>query len=121
MLVALTICSRAFRSPRPLSFLVPLAFAGFAYLLAIREFFFTPVFPKRVVLAALVLSAIWHGLFLRLPPGPDDDVHRYLWDGRVQRLGYSPDRKSTRLNSSHLGISYAVFCLKKKSQSNHGR
>src|SRR5688500_19338120 len=27
---------------------------------------------------------------------------------------YSPDRKSTRLNSSHLVISYAVFCLKKK-------
>src|SRR5258705_1369445 len=26
------------------------------------------------------------------------------------------DRKSTRLNSSHLGISYAVFCLKKKRQ-----
>src|SRR5258705_2989724 len=28
--------------------------------------------------------------------------------------GTSRDRKSTRLNSSHLGISYAVFCLKKK-------
>src|SRR5205814_8480095 len=27
------------------------------------------------------------------------------------------DRKSTRLNSSHLGISYAVFCLKKKSDA----
>src|SRR5262245_62634584 len=27
------------------------------------------------------------------------------------------DRKSTRLNSSHLGISYAVFCLKKKKQA----
>src|SRR5262245_63547480 len=27
------------------------------------------------------------------------------------------DRKSTRLNSSHLGISYAVFCLKKKSSA----
>src|SRR5262245_40020218 len=27
-------------------------------------------------------------------------------------VGTSPDRKSTRLNSSHLGISYAVFCLK---------
>src|SRR3712207_8041969 len=27
----------------------------------------------------------------------------------------SPDRKSTRLNSSHANISYAVFCLKKKS------
>src|SRR5437899_9513311 len=29
------------------------------------------------------------------------------------------DRKSTRLNSSHLGISYAVFCLKKKKKSKH--
>src|SRR5436853_4521585 len=28
----------------------------------------------------------------------------------------SSDRKSTRLNSSHLGISYAVFCLKKKKK-----
>src|SRR5205814_9135807 len=28
------------------------------------------------------------------------------------------DRKSTRLNSSHLGISYAVFCLKKKKNTN---
>src|SRR5205814_9753912 len=30
------------------------------------------------------------------------------------RRGRRGDRKSTRLNSSHLGISYAVFCLKKK-------
>src|SRR5262245_61536580 len=30
--------------------------------------------------------------------------------------GVSEDRKSTRLNSSHLGISYAVFCLKKKKK-----
>src|SRR5947199_7893346 len=30
------------------------------------------------------------------------------------------DRKSTRLNSSHLGISYAVFCLKKKKQLARG-
>src|SRR5437899_7325239 len=29
------------------------------------------------------------------------------------------DRKSTRLNSSHLGISYAVFCLKKKTGTGH--
>src|SRR5258705_7403474 len=29
------------------------------------------------------------------------------------------DRKSTRLNSSHLGISYAVFCLKKKKPYNY--
>src|SRR2546426_1528788 len=30
-----------------------------------------------------------------------------------------PDRKSTRLNSSHLVISYAVFCLKKKKQRSY--
>src|SRR2546426_3413857 len=33
-----------------------------------------------------------------------------------QSSSASPDRKSTRLNSSHLVISYAVFCLKKKKQ-----
>src|SRR5439155_5254624 len=30
--------------------------------------------------------------------------------------GYEQDRKSTRLNSSHVAISYAVFCLKKKKK-----
>src|SRR3712207_8133327 len=37
-----------------------------------------------------------------------------LGRGPHQRLGGHPDRKSTRLNSSHANISYAVFCLKKK-------
>src|SRR5205814_7754957 len=32
---------------------------------------------------------------------------------QIRRVA-NPDRKSTRLNSSHLGISYAVFCLKTK-------
>src|SRR5205814_9810722 len=35
-------------------------------------------------------------------------------EGQVLRRLELRDRKSTRLNSSHLGISYAVFCLKKK-------
>src|SRR5258705_6951210 len=35
---------------------------------------------------------------------------------RFRRKCEEPDRKSTRLNSSHLGISYAVFCLKKKKK-----
>src|SRR3712207_8630691 len=34
------------------------------------------------------------------------------------RQGGHPDRKSTRLNSSHANISYAVFCLKKKQKIN---
>src|SRR5262245_65163158 len=35
----------------------------------------------------------------------------------IARRPVKVDRKSTRLNSSHLGISYAVFCLKKKKQN----
>src|SRR3712207_8270399 len=35
-------------------------------------------------------------------------------DVRDGRVAVEPDRKSTRLNSSHANISYAVFCLKKK-------
>src|SRR5256885_4477734 len=37
----------------------------------------------------------------------------------VERLLARGDRKSTRLNSSHLVISYAVFCLKKKKKNNN--
>src|SRR2546426_3379159 len=36
-----------------------------------------------------------------------------------RNTGPAPDRKSTRLNSSHLVISYAVFCLKKKKTTKH--
>src|SRR5690349_22397751 len=35
----------------------------------------------------------------------------------AQALDYPSDRKSTRLNSSHVEISYAVFCLKKKKKT----
>src|SRR3712207_6872352 len=55
--------------------------------------------PWRTTLAAAGGLA----LFLAFP-GPD--------------LGLLADRKSTRLNSSHANISYAVFCLKKKKISN---
>src|SRR2546421_8738398 len=41
-------------------------------------------------------------------PGRGDEAHR------------RPDRKSTRLNSSHDQISYAVFCLKKKKKNSKG-
>src|SRR5438045_4880761 len=41
-------------------------------------------------------------------------------EGTPKRGERRLDRKSTRLNSSHLGISYAVFCLKKKKKQNGG-
>ena len=90
LLVALTICSPKFSSTGESSFIIPLAVAGIAYLLAIREFFSTPSFPQRVIVIGLVLAALWHLPFLLMPPGSDDDIRRYVWDGRVQRLGYNP-------------------------------
>ena len=72
------------------SFIIPLAVAGIAYLLTIRDFFSDSRFPRRVIIIGLVLAALWHVPFLLTSPGSDDDIHRYVWDGRVQRLGYNP-------------------------------
>src|SRR3712207_8086253 len=41
-------------------------------------------------------------------------LHRGLLQSAPPAFGHRLDRKSTRLNSSHANISYAVFCLKKK-------
>src|SRR5438045_5651582 len=43
-------------------------------------------------------------------------INRQMLKGIILRPQIQADRKSTRLNSSHLGISYAVFCLKKKKE-----
>jgi alpha-1,6-mannosyltransferase len=88
--VALTICSRNFGDRGGPYFMASLTLAGIVYLLAIREFFATPRFARRVVVTGLVLAAVWHIEFLRVPSGADDDIHRYVWDGRLQRLGYNP-------------------------------
>src|SRR5437588_4287140 len=55
---------------------------------------------QYVVLAGLVGAIVW-------------DILTWWWG-----LPTSRDRKSTRLNSSHTVISYAVFCLKKKKKKN---
>jgi len=90
LLVSLFICSRNFGRMGDPSFLIPLAVASIAYLLAIREFFSTSRFPRHVIVIGLALPALWHLQFLGMPPGRDDDIHRYVWDGRLQRLGYDP-------------------------------
>src|SRR2546426_5944848 len=56
-------------------------------------------------------------LFRSIPsPCCERDCSLRIW----KSCGMStPDRKSTRLNSSHLVISYAVFCLKKKKKKDH--
>src|SRR5258705_10149904 len=55
-------------------------------------------------------------LVIDLPPGTGDASLTLAQAVPLTGVAIvcTPDRKSTRLNSSHLGISYAVFCLKKK-------
>src|SRR5262245_62526415 len=62
-----------------------------------------PTLDDRWALARVIADEMRHGL----------QVCRVLETFGAR--GRAVDRKSTRLNSSHLGISYAVFCLKKKN------
>jgi len=87
---ALTICSRNFGDRGGPYFMASLTVAGIVYLLAIREFFATPKFSRRVLVIGVVLAAAWNIAFLGVRSGADDDIHRYVWDGRLQRLGYNP-------------------------------
>src|SRR3712207_6849707 len=55
----------------------------------------------------------------RVVEGRRDDLaglRRGPHGGEIGLVGHRRDRKSTRLNSSHANISYAVFCLKKKKK-----
>src|SRR3712207_7281656 len=78
------------RPPRSTLFPYTTLFRSIVGLLALRRFrwAFERVLPKRL-----------HAHYLRFEHGAIDSFR---------------DRKSTRLNSSHANISYAVFCLKKK-------
>jgi alpha-1,6-mannosyltransferase len=87
---ALLACARI---PGPVGaplYLIALGVAAVTYLFAIREFTRTPKYPRHVVLICLAIAALWRVPFLLAPPGPQDDVLRYVWDGRVQHLGYNP-------------------------------
>src|SRR5690606_40860386 len=48
-------------------------------------------------------------------------THQLICPFRPVRRDIVRDRKSTRLNSSHVKISYAVFCLKKKKKQNNNK
>src|SRR2546422_4833829 len=65
----------------------------------VREILLGSVMPQAL-LAVLTLALVWFGVARGLAP--------------LER-----DRKSTRLNSSHGYISYAVFCLKKKKKNSN--
>src|SRR3712207_7115274 len=58
------------------------------------------------------------GVDADLDRDPRPAVHRQHEAAGLEHADDPADRKSTRLNSSHANISYAVFCLKKKTKSN---
>src|SRR5579885_1024359 len=74
--------------------------------------FFGWHYPPFFLGMAAALAALPYGLALLLWQGAT--LALYLWAMRGVVAGGTLDRKSTRLNSSHVSISYAVFCLKKK-------
>src|SRR5260221_3520198 len=66
------------------------------------------LFPYTTLFRSLTLQSIWNGRKVGMcDAGEDMSFH-------FGQLIAHIDRKSTRLNSSHTVISYAVFCLKKK-------
>src|SRR5437899_8487487 len=94
-------------------------------------FFFNDTAPTEIYTLslhdALPISDLRHRQAdQRLDAGQEDvpctlgvfliETDRTLVDSHCTLLSLDRDRKSTRLNSSHLGISYAVFCLKKKKK-----
>src|SRR5690625_5669356 len=68
---------------------------------------------NRSVLVDTDLSGVLLGLTLHTKP---EEIYRALLESTAfGTRKIIEDRKSTRLNSSHVAISYAVFCLKKKT------
>src|SRR2546426_2276479 len=80
------------------------------------------LFPYTTLFRSLEASAALRGPVQTLPRLPRHQRSGDHDRGGVGReIGCDEDRKSTRLNSSHLVISYAVFCLKTKNMGDAAR
>src|SRR2546430_6506818 len=95
---------------------------SFFFFLMIRRPPRSTLFPYTTLFrseqAAKVERSGLQGFFEAIEIAPEKDVTTYTGLINRHRIvkshGWMVDRKSTRLNSSHSQISYAVFCLKKK-------
>src|SRR5438067_5911182 len=86
------------------------AWSVFFFFLMIRRPPRSTLFPYTTLFRSLLAER-------RLVSHDGDDLARHQAPPREGPSLLEPDRKSTRLNSSHVSISYAVFCLKKKKNS----
>src|SRR3712207_7747471 len=90
------------------------SFFLFVFFLMIRRPPRSTLFPYTTLFRSRPHVGIAVEVALVGPAGDDQLGGRVLAEHERQRLDEGADRKSTRLNSSHANISYAVFCLKKK-------
>src|SRR5437899_6511972 len=81
-------------------------------------FFFNHAAPTEIYTLSLhdalpicAMDLPARSLFVQMP------IEELILSAADKQRAVQEDRKSTRLNSSHLGISYAVFCLKKKKSN----
>src|SRR2546426_2320779 len=89
---------------------------------------YTTLFRSKISIVGLLtfvtrLNGFSPGLFCCITSSPicpvsPGDAAEQAGREAIQARHECQDRKSTRLNSSHLVISYAVFCLKKKKKTN---
>src|SRR3712207_8981748 len=88
----------------------------FFFFLMIRRPPRSTLFPYTTLFRSRKVDV--HERFQRQPRAARDDPRRHPVRHHGSAGSEGLDRKSTRLNSSHANISYAVFCLKKKKKSN---
>src|SRR3712207_7731137 len=90
-------------------------------MLAINHIFFFLMIrrpPRSTLFPYTTLFRSRHAAGRAGPPRRSDVARPDAYGrGMTHPGGFNTDRKSTRLNSSHANISYAVFCLKKKKQT----
>src|SRR3712207_7756100 len=99
-------------------------FVSFFFFLMIRRPPRSTLFPYTTLFRSTLAAQLGVGFtpfVAMLAPSGDRYVITNLYQGYVSppvlsQALYDLDRKSTRLNSSHANISYAVFCLKKKKK-----
>src|SRR5437763_5633764 len=93
----------------------------FLFFLRIRLPPISTLFPYTTLFRSVIDARLWVALrFMRVPehlspPRSPPPLRRIFLLLETGATGPRLDRKSTRLNSSHRCISYAVFCLKKKN------
>src|SRR5690606_41980284 len=105
-------CAVSLMCPRRLCYFSPVASTGPTWIYTLSLHDALPIFIGKNFLGDFFLIHESHIRNLRDSKKRKSKRNTYI----VREIGNQPDgdRKSTRLNSSHVKISYAVFCVKKK-------